>query len=73
MQVMARSLKASVLPWKSSTMVKPSFNLANLTTSGTEKLDKASVTRAGEAENVKKNRERLSYILFFSNSKWLTD
>jgi len=45
---MARSLKASVLPWKSSMMVKPSFNLANVTTSGTEKLDRASVTRAAE-------------------------
>ena len=59
MQVIARSLKASVLPWKSSTMVKPSFNLANLTTSGTEKLDKASMTSAGEEENVRDRGENV--------------
>lgn len=47
MQVIARSLKASVSPWKSSRTDRPSFSLAILTTSGTEKPDRASSTRTG--------------------------
>lgn len=44
---MARSLKAKVCPWKSSRTDRPSFSRATLTTSGTEKPDRASPTRTG--------------------------
>lgn len=55
MQVIARSLKARVSPWKSSRTDRPPFSRAIRTTSGTEKPDRASPTRTGREKHGKQD------------------